>query len=111
MKTWGIPEWLEKEVRERDKNCIYCGIPMIDKMPRSGPRKSVATWEHIINDARIVTQTNIARCCVACNASKGVKPLSEWIESCYCRRRGISQETVADVVKQVLQAIYLQSGG
>jgi hypothetical protein len=24
--TWGIPDWLEKEVRERDKNCVYCRV-------------------------------------------------------------------------------------
>lgn len=21
---WNIPDWLEKEVRERDKVCVYC---------------------------------------------------------------------------------------
>jgi len=25
MNPWGIPDWLEKEVKERDKTCIYCG--------------------------------------------------------------------------------------
>jgi hypothetical protein len=33
MSNWGIPDWLEKEVRERDKACVYCGIQMIEKMP------------------------------------------------------------------------------
>jgi hypothetical protein len=55
MNNWGIPDWLEKEVRERDKSCIYCGIKMIEGMPTSGPRNAVATWEHIINDASIIT--------------------------------------------------------
>jgi 5-methylcytosine-specific restriction endonuclease McrA len=73
MNRWRIPELLEKEVKERDKFCIYCGILMINKMPARGPRKSVATWEHIINDASIITLENIARCCVACNSSKGTK--------------------------------------
>jgi len=43
MNRWGIPAWLEKEVKERDKSCIYCGISMIDKMPPRGTHKAVAT--------------------------------------------------------------------
>ena len=104
MNDWGIPEWLEKEVKERDKTCVYCGIKMVEQMPPRGPRKAVATWEHIINDASIVTRENIARCCVACNASKGSKKLSDWIQSPYCKERGISQDTVAVVVKEALRA-------
>ncbi len=37
MNIWGIPEWLEREVRERDKTCVYCGIQMIEKMLPGGP--------------------------------------------------------------------------
>ncbi len=103
MNIWGIPEWLEREVRERDKTCVYCGIQMIEKMLPGGPRKDVATWEHIINDARIVTRENIARCCATCNSSKGVKNLSDWIQSSYCKKRGISKDSVSEVVKQALQ--------
>ena len=97
MNNWGIPDWLEKEVRERDKTCVYCGILMIEKMPPHGTRRNVATWEHIINDASIVSRENIARCCNSCNASKGAKELSEWIQSAYCKRRGISKDTIADM--------------
>jgi hypothetical protein len=104
MNNWGIPVWLEEEVKERDKTCIYCGIQMIEKTPPNGSRKDVATWEHIINNASIVTRENIARCCVACNSSKGTKKLSEWIESAYCKKRGISRDTVAEVVKEALRA-------
>jgi len=104
MNIWGIPEWLEQEVRARDKYCIYCGIIMIEKMPPHGPRTAVATWEHIINDARIITRGNIARCCVACNSSKGTKPLAEWLESNYCKKRGINKDTIAEIAKAALQA-------
>ena len=104
MNNWGIPDWLEEEVKERDKTCVYCSIQMIEKTPPNGSRKDVATWEHIINDASIVTRENIARCCVACNSSKGTKKLSEWIESAYCKKRGISRDTVAEVVKEALRA-------
>jgi hypothetical protein len=92
------------EVKERDKTCVYCGIKMIEKKPSNGTRKTVATWEHIINDASIVTRENIARCCVACNSSKGTKKLSDWLESAYCKRRGINKDTVAEVVKSMLRA-------
>jgi hypothetical protein len=103
MNHWGIPDWLEREVKERDKNCVYCGVQMIEQMLPSGSRKTVATWEHIVNDARIVTRENIARCCVACNSSKGTKTLSEWLQSSYCKKRGISKDTVAEIVKEVLR--------
>ena len=104
MNNWNIPAGLEKEVSERDKTCVYCGIQMIEKMPPRGHRKAVATWEHIINDASIVTRENIARCCVACNSSKGTKKLSELIQSSYCKKLGISKDTVAEVVKEALLA-------
>jgi hypothetical protein len=104
MNPWGIPDWLEREVRERDETCVYCGTQMIERMPSRGPRRAVATWEHIINDARIVTRENIARCCAACNSSKGTKTLSEWMESSYCKRRGINKNTVAAVVRLALRA-------
>jgi len=104
MNKWGIPAWLEREVRQRDKECVYCGTLMLESPPADGSRKSVATWEHIINDARIVTRENIARCCASCNSSKGTKKLSLWIESSYCKRRGIGRDTIADVVKQALRS-------
>jgi hypothetical protein len=102
MNKWGIPDWLEKEVRERDKTCVYCRIQMIENMPPRGFRKDVATWEHIINDQSIISRENIARCCVACNSSKGTKHLSDWLESSYCKKRGINKDTVAEVVKDAL---------
>ncbi len=106
MNRRGIPDWLEKEVKERDKACFYCGIQMIEQMPPRGPRKAVATWEHIINDASIVTRENIARCCVACNSSKGTKRLFDWLLSSYCKKRGINKNTVAEVVKMALKTAW-----
>jgi hypothetical protein len=104
MNRWGIPDWLEEEVRRRDKVCVYCGVQMIEQLPPHGPRKTAATWEHIINDARIISRDNVARCCLACNSSKGTKKLHDWIQSSYCRRQGISGVTVAEVVKNALRA-------
>ena len=105
MNRWGISaDWLEKEVKERDKACVYCGIQMIERMPPGGSRKAVATWEHIINDASIITRENIARCCAVCNSSKGTKKLSDWIKSNYCKKHGINKDTVAEVIKKALKA-------
>jgi hypothetical protein len=103
MNRWDIYDWLEAEVKARDKSCVYCGVRLIEQMPRRGPRKAVATWEHIINDKSIITRENIARCCVACNSSKGTKKLSDWIQLSYCKKRGISKDTVAEVVKEALR--------
>jgi hypothetical protein len=103
MNNWNIPEWLEEEVKKRDKACVYCGIQLIERMPPSGIRRAVATWEHIINDARIITRQNIARCCASCNSSKGTKKLSDWMQSSYCKQGGINESTVAEVVKNALR--------
>ena len=103
MNRWGIPHWLEEEVKARDKTCVYCGVKMIEQMPPHGPRKYVATWEHIINDATIVTRENIARCCAACNSSKGTKDLVDWLQSSYCKKHGINKDTVAEVVRKAIE--------
>jgi len=99
MNRWNIPESLEREIIERDRRCVYCGIEFL---PTNEGRKTTPTWEHIVNDARIVDRNNIARCCFSCNASKGTKNLADWLESHYCKKRGISKETVAQVVKSAL---------
>ncbi|GKT09958.1 hypothetical protein [Desulforhabdus sp. TSK] len=104
MSRWAIPDWLEVEVKARDKACVYCGTQLIEQVPPQGPRKAVATWEHIINDANLVTRENIARCCVACNSSKGTKRLADWLKSSYCKKHGINKDTVAEVVKDSLRA-------
>ena len=62
----------------------------------------MATWEHIVNDARIITRENIARCCFSCNSSKGAKELKTWLELRYRNNKGITKDTVAPVVKQAL---------
>ena len=102
MNRWGIPSWLEEEIKARDKTCVYCGVQMIEKALPGGARKNVATWEHIINDATIVTRENIARCCNACNSSKGTKSLAEWMESSYCKSHDIREDMVAEVVRDAL---------
>jgi len=99
VNRWNIPEALEQEIIERDRCCVYCGIGF---GPCNGLSAAKPTWEHIVNDSKIVNRDNIARCCVSCNSSKGAKDLVDWLESGYCRRRGISGNTVADVVKRAI---------
>jgi hypothetical protein len=101
VNRWNIPSELEKEIRQRDKSCVYCGIAFRSD---GQSRKSVPTWEHIINDARIITRENIALCCFSCNSSKGTKTLSVWLESDYCKRLGIGRESVAEVARKALMA-------
>jgi hypothetical protein len=99
VSVWNIPDWLEREIEDRDQNCVYCCTEFGSSKET---RKSVATWEHIVNDARMVNRENIARCCFSCNSSKGTKRLFDWLESDYCEKRGISKDTVAEVVRSAL---------
>lgn len=101
MNRWNIPDWLEQEVIERDKCCIYCGVHFVAGNESS---KSKPTWEHVVNDEKIVNLDNIARCCFSCNASKGTKNLADWLQSDYCRNRGITENTIAEVARRALAA-------
>ena len=101
MNKWNIPEWLEKKVINRDSCCVYCGV---DFGSGNEDIKTKPTWEHIINDVRIVTIENIVRCCFSCNASKGAKELSVWLDSKYCKSKGITKKSVSKVVRQALES-------
>lgn len=103
MNRWGIPANLERFVLNRDKRCVYCGVRFSKKRSRTRARSAVASWEHIINDMRIITRENIALCCTACNASKGAKKLADWLDSDYCKLRGITRSRVAPVIKRALK--------
>lgn len=95
---WGIPNEIEELVRQRDTSCVYCGI----KFSKIAYRKNKPSWEHINNDIKLNGIDNIALCCISCNASKGAKPLLEWLESDYCRNKGITFNSVADIVKDAI---------
>ena len=98
---WGIPKEVEDIVLKRDKRCVYCGIVFDDSNTN---RKTQSTWEHIINDIRFNGPDNVALCCGSCNASKGNKDLVDWLESKYCTERGITKDSVAEVVKAFLSS-------
>ncbi len=97
---WNIPDWLEIEVRQRDKTCVYCGT--VFTSPKVST-KTAQSWEHIINDAKILSIDNIALCCRGCNSSKGQKKLSDWLSSKYCKERNISAESVAEIIKKAIK--------
>ncbi len=94
---WKIPKEIEELVLERDQVCVYCGCEF------GNERAKKKSWEHIINDINIRTLENISLCCVGCNASKGNKLLKDWLHSENARKRGINNETIADVIKIALQ--------
>ncbi len=96
---WGIPKEVEELVKQRDLSCVYCGISFTISAPT---HKTRPTWEHIINDIRINGPDNIALCCGSCNASKGTKFLSDWLNGKYCTTKEITKNNVAAVVKQHL---------
>ncbi len=96
---WGIPKEVEEFVKKRDLICVYCGTSFTNTVVT---HKTRPTWEHIINDIRINGSDNIALCCGSCNASKGTKKLSDWLNGKYCSTKGITNDSVATVVKQFL---------
>jgi hypothetical protein len=77
---------------------VYCRVDM--RIP-GAPRRTRPSWEHIINDATIITRENIVRCCIGCNASKGTKSLSAWLASRYCSEHSITLETISPFVRAV----------
>jgi hypothetical protein len=102
MNRWNIPQWLEREAIARDTSCVYC-LVTFDAEPTS--RSSKPSWEHIVNDASIITRENIVRCCVGCNASKGQKSLEVWLDSKYCKARGITRDTIASIARAALASL------
>lgn len=97
---WGIPIEVENLVLIRDESCVYCNITFTKN---DSSRKTKQSWEHIVNDIRINGSDNIALCCISCNASKGAKSLEIWLESKYCKDKGITKSTVARVVKEAIE--------
>ncbi|WP_028377269.1 HNH endonuclease [Leeuwenhoekiella sp. MAR_2009_132] len=97
---WGIPADVEKLVLSRDKKCVYCGV---DFPINHVSRKTKPSWEHIINDIHLSSAENIALCCISCNASKGAHKLEEWLTGKYCLSKSINENTVAEVVQNVIR--------
>lgn len=96
---WGISREVALQVLARDTNCIYCRR---DFDPTLENRAAVPSWEHIVNDVSLASIQNIGLCCVSCNSSKGTKSVKEWLNSAYCQARGITDATIAPLVRKAL---------
>jgi hypothetical protein len=97
---FGISDLDERRIRARDKRCVYCHVKL-KKSPSRHPDS--ATIEHFNNNGPFGKFYNIAMCCRACNSSKGTKKLLDWLDSPYCQKNGISQQTVARAAQEYLR--------
>jgi len=52
---------------------------------------------------RINPPFNHSQTVVSCNASKGAKLLEVWLESDYCKKKEITVESIASVVKKAIK--------
>jgi len=105
-KKFGIPDDLLEAIRERDKNCAYCGKVMVQPYDRARIM-DCATIEHHNRDGPFYWKDglelrDIVLCCSPCNSSRGTKLLPDWFASQYCRERGINAETVSLPVRDYL---------
>ena len=95
-----IPDRVVRHVARRDKSCVYCKLRF-----RIGARSrsNLASWEHMDDDSlKHPKLWNIALCCGRCNASRGAKGLAVWFDSAYCRKKNISSQTIAAVIRRYL---------
>jgi hypothetical protein len=102
-----IPEVVLAEIRERDRNCVYCQKVMVYPFRKEEPRDS-ATIEHLNFDGPFfwdegLLAVDVVMCCGSCNSSRGQKPLADWFASAYCIERTITAETVATPVREYLR--------
>jgi len=105
--TYGISEHDERQIRARDRTCVYCGILM-----KQSPRAmcaSGATIEHFNNDGPLRKKYNVAICCRGCNSSKGTKRLSVGFKTPYCREKKMNGETFSETVKVYMRLEKLSS--
>lgn len=99
--TYGISKQDEREIRARDKKCVYCRIRMKQSSRARGP--SEATIEHFNNDGPFKKRYNLAICCRRCNSSRRDKSLSDWFKTEYCLKKKINEKMVAKPVKEYLR--------
>jgi len=98
---YGISEQDEREIRARDKTCVYCKILMKQKphaMSASG-----ATIEHFNNEGPLKKKYNVGICCRRCNSSKGTMSLSAWFKTPYCREKKFNERTILKPVKKFMR--------
>jgi hypothetical protein len=99
--AYGISKQDEREIRARDKTCVYCGIVM--KQYPNAIAASGATIEHFDNDGPLKKKYNVGICCRSCNSSKRTMRLSAWFKTAYCREKKINEKTVSKPVKEYMR--------
>jgi len=100
--VYGIGHDLEKKLRATHKKCVFCGIAMKTHAHSKGTPGDKATFEHLDNNGSMNKENNVVMCCGSCNSSKGTKSLATWLKSDYCKKYGITKNSVASVVKKYL---------
>jgi hypothetical protein len=99
--NYGIPDEVEKEIRARDKLCVFCRVPLT--RPSRAKEASEPTIEHFNNDGPLSKKYNLAICCRRCNSSKGTKKLLVWFRALYCVERNINEQTVSKPVTDYIR--------
>jgi hypothetical protein len=102
---YGIPDADEREIRARDKACVYCHIAMKEYAHTRGTPGDKATIEHLHNDGPFDHKSNLAICCGRCNSSRGNMELLDWFQTSYCKDNNINEETVAQPVQEYIRFI------
>lgn len=103
---FGIPEDVEKRIRERDIKCVYCSNLMFYPYDPSN-RSDSATIEHFREDGPFywkdgLKEEDLSICCGSCNSSRGRRKISDWFKSSYCKKRNINFNKVTKVVQDYI---------
>jgi hypothetical protein len=105
---FGIPQEVERRLRQRFKVCAYCRREMQEYPGVKGCPSDKATIEHLnwngpFRWSKGLKEEDLVICCGSCNSSRGQKLLTAWFASSYCLQRGIAASTVTEEVKQYLE--------
>lgn len=104
---FGIPEEVERRIRQRDEECVYCRKTMTNPKAE-GSRTDWVTIEHLRERGPFywkdgLKEEDLAICCWSCNSSRGKKRLLDWFRVPYCSKRNINEKMVARPVKDYIR--------
>src|SRR6266480_1644833 len=104
---WQIPQDVELRLRRKFKACAYCGRRFKVRIRLKGMSGEKATIEHLNRRGPFywsdgLKESHLVIICGRCNSSRGIKRLTDWFASPYCRSLRIGPSTVAARVKQYL---------
>lgn len=104
---FGIPQEVERRLRQKFTLCAYCRREMQKYAGVRGCPSDKATIEHLNRNGPFywsdgLNEDDLVICCGSCNSSRGQKSLASWFASSYCVQRRITASTVAEEVKQYL---------